>query len=100
MKMQSVEDLLLTGLSYVLDFEEKLTKQAGKMAEASSNAELKEAFQKSVSKGQEYGQKVEQTFGKLGKSVERNDNALAARASRSKWRRTRYVSLSVAIQTR
>ncbi len=77
MKMQSVEDLLLTGLSYVLDFEEKGSKVASKMAEASSNAELKAAFQKTVSKGQEYGQKVEQTFAKLGKSVERNDNALA-----------------------
>ena len=77
MKMQSVEDLMLTGLSYVLDFEEQATKAASKMAEASSNAELKEAFQKTVSKSQEYGQKVEQTFQKLGKSVERNTNSIA-----------------------
>ena len=77
MKMQSVEDLMVTGLTYVLDFEEKISKQAAKMAEASTNPELKEMFEKSVSKGQEYGKKVEQTFQKLGKSVERNDNSVA-----------------------
>ncbi len=77
MKMQSVEDLLVTGLTYVLDFEEQTSKVAAKMAEASSNPELKEAFQKTVTKSQEYGQKVEQTFEKLGKPVQRNDNALA-----------------------
>lgn len=77
MKMQSVEDLMVTGLSYVLDFEEKISKQAAKMAEASTDPELREMFRKSVSKGQEYGQKVEQTFSKLGRSVERNDNSLA-----------------------
>lgn len=77
MKMRSVEDLMVTGLTYVLDFEEKISKQAAKMAEASTNPELKEMFEKSVSKGQEYGKKVEQTFQKLGKSVERNDNSVA-----------------------
>ena len=77
MKMQSVEDLMLTGLSYVLDFEEQASQTASKMAEASTNPELKEAFQKTVSKGQEYGQKVEQTFQTLGKSVERNTNSIA-----------------------
>ena len=77
MKMQSVEDLMLTGLSYVLDFEEQISKEASKMAEASSNPELKEAFQKTVAKSQEYAQKVEQTFQKLGKSVQRNTNSIA-----------------------
>ncbi len=77
MKMQSVEDLLVTGLSYVLDFEDKASKEAAKMAQASSNPELKETFEKSVTKGNEYGQKIEQTFSKIGKSVERNDNHIA-----------------------
>ncbi len=77
MKMQSVEDLLVTGLSYVLDFEEQVSKEAAKMAQASSNPELKETFEKSVTKGNEYGQKVEQAFSRLGKTVERNDNHIA-----------------------
>ena len=47
------------------------------MAEASSNPELKEAFQKTVAKSQEYAQKVEQAFEKLGKRVERNTNSIA-----------------------
>lgn len=57
MKMQSVEDLMVTGLTYVLDFEEKISKQAGKMAAASTNPELKEMFEKSVSKGRSTGRR-------------------------------------------
>ena len=77
MKMQSIQDLMVTGLTYVLDFEEKVAQGASKMAEASSNPELKETFQKTVSKSQEYGKKVEQTFQKLGQPVKRNDNNIA-----------------------
>ena len=77
MKMQSIQDLMTTGLTYVLDFEEKIAQAAPKMAEASTNPDLKDAFQKTESKSQEYAQKVEQTFKKLGKSVERNDNNIA-----------------------
>ena len=47
------------------------------MAEASSNSELKETFQKTVAKSQEYGKKIEQTFQKLGQPVKRNDNTIA-----------------------
>ncbi len=75
--MQSIEDLMTTGLTYVLDFEEKISAGASKMSEASSNPELKEAFQKTVSKGQEYVKKLEDTFKKLGKPVQRNDNHIA-----------------------
>ena len=77
MKMQSIQDLMVTGLTYVLDFEEKVAQEASKMAEASSNSELKETFQKTATKSQEYGKKVEQTFQKLGQQVQRNDNSIA-----------------------
>jgi ferritin-like metal-binding protein YciE len=77
MKMQSVSDLMVTGLTYVLDFEEKVSQEASKMAEASSNPELKEMFEKSVTKGREYAQKVEQTLGKLGQEPKKNDNPIA-----------------------
>ena len=76
-KMRTIEDLMITGLTYTLDFENKVSQQAQKMAEASSNPELKEAFQKSMSKGKEYAQKLEQTFQKLNVPVKTNDNHIA-----------------------
>jgi ferritin-like metal-binding protein YciE len=69
MKLRSVQDLMVTALTYVLDFEDQVGQQAAKMAEAASNPELKEVFQKSVTKSREYGQKVEQAFQKLGQPV-------------------------------
>ncbi len=76
-KMQTIEDLMLIGLTYVLDFENKVSDQAKKMAEASTNPELKEMFEKSVTKGKEYASKIEATFGKLGKPVKTNTNEIA-----------------------
>ena len=77
MKMQSIEDLMTTGLTYVLDFEEKAGAEAGKMAQAATNPELREMFQKTLTKSKEYAGKIEQTFGKLGKPVQRNENHIA-----------------------
>lgn len=77
MKMQSIDDLLYTGLTYVHDFEQKISKESTKMAEASTNPELKQAFEKSASKGQEYAQRVEQAFSKIGKQPQSNENSIA-----------------------
>jgi ferritin-like metal-binding protein YciE len=77
MKAQSIQDLMHISLTYVLDFEEKIAKEASRMAEASTNPELKEAFEKTASKSQEYAKKVERTFEQLGAPVERNENTIA-----------------------
>ncbi len=77
MKVQSIDDLLYVGLTYVRDFEHQISQEAAKMAEASSNPELKEAFEKSVSKGKEYAQRIDQTFLALGKEAESNENHIA-----------------------
>jgi ferritin-like metal-binding protein YciE len=77
MKARNIQDLLTIGLTYILDFEDQIAREAPKMAEAAQNPELKEAFQKTASKSHEYAQKVEQTFQKLGKTAERNDNHIA-----------------------
>ncbi len=74
MKMQSIENLLTIGMSYVLDAEKQLSAQANKMAEASNDPEVKDIFQKSVTQGQKYAERVQAAFGKLGKPVETNDN--------------------------
>ncbi len=39
MKMQSVEDLMYVGLTYALDFEERIGANARKMAEPSTDVE-------------------------------------------------------------
>jgi ferritin-like metal-binding protein YciE len=77
MKARNIQDLLTIGLTYILDFEDQIAREAPKMAEAAQNPELKEAFQKTASKSHEYAQKVEQTFQKLGKTAERNENHIA-----------------------
>lgn len=77
MKMQTVDDLFYTGLTYVHDFEQKISQEAAKMAAASSNPELKQAFEKSQAKGQEYAQRVHQSFRTIGKDPQSNDNPVA-----------------------
>ena len=76
-KMRTIEDLMITGLTYTLDFENKVSAEAQTMAQASTNPEVKEVFEKSVSKGKEYAQKIEQAFQKLGAPVKTNDNEIA-----------------------
>ncbi len=77
MKMQSIDDLLYTGLTYVHDFEQQVSKEATKMAEASSNPELKQAFEKSAAKGEQYAERIQNTFKKLGREVKSNSNPIA-----------------------
>lgn len=76
-KMRTINDLMISGLAYVLDFENKVSEQAKKMAEASSNPEVKQIFEQSVAKGKEYAQRVEQVFEKLGGPVTTSDNQIA-----------------------
>ena len=77
MEMTSVKSLMTTGLSYVLDFEEKLAKAAPGIAEASSDAELKDMFSKTATKSTEYAERVKAVYEKLGEKLEKNENHLA-----------------------
>ncbi len=74
MKMQNIEDLLTIGMSYVLDAENQLSAEAGKMAEAANDSEVKDIFEKSITQGKRYAERVQSAFGKLGKPVETKDN--------------------------
>ncbi len=76
-KIQSINDLMLTGLSYVLDFENKASEVAGTMAQASQNPEVKQVFEQTVSKSKEYAQRVQQAFEKLGQQVQTSNNQVA-----------------------
>ncbi len=77
MKAKNIQDLMITGLTYVLDFEEQISREAPKMAEAAQDSDLKEVFQKTETKSKEYAQRVEQTFEKFGQPVQRNENHIA-----------------------
>ncbi len=77
MKMENVKDLMTTGLTYTLDFEQQIADAAPKMAKAASNPELKEMFEKTETKSKEYADKIEAVFGKIGEKVERNSNHIA-----------------------
>ena len=77
MKMQNIEDLLFVGMTYVLDAEQQLSKQAGKMAEASSDSEVKEMFQKIVTQGQKYAERIESAFEKIGRKQDSSSNNIA-----------------------
>lgn len=74
MKMQSIDDLLFIGMTYVLDAENQLAEEAGKMAEAALDSEVKEMFEKSITQGKKYAERVEAAFEQLGKKPETNDN--------------------------
>ena len=77
MKMQTIDDLLFTGMTYTLDFEQQVSKEAAKMAQAASDSEVKEMFQKSVTQGQKYAERLQSAFSKIGAKPDPNDNHIA-----------------------
>jgi ferritin-like metal-binding protein YciE len=77
MKVQNVEDLMYVGMTYVLDFENRLSAGAQTMAQAASDPQVKEMFEKSVTQGRKYAERVQSAFGKLGKQQQTNENHLA-----------------------
>ena len=77
MKMQSISDLLTTGMTYTLDFEQKFEKFASKMAEASSEPEVKDVFEKTTTQSQKYGERLQAAFKKLGSEAKTEDNHIA-----------------------
>ena len=76
-KMKTLNDLMVTGLTYVLDFEKKASEGASTMAQAASNPEVKQIFEQSVSKSKQYAGRVEETFTKLGQQPKTNENNVA-----------------------
>lgn len=73
-KIESVQQLMTTAMTYVLDAEEKIAKAAPTWSDAAANPQLKELFSKTATKSKEYAGRVEQAFGKLGEKVQRNEN--------------------------
>lgn len=77
MPITNVHGLLVTTMTYVLDFEHQIAKAAPTMAEASHSPELKELFEKTATKSKHYAEQIETVFQAIGETVKTNDNKIA-----------------------
>ena len=77
MPSKTLHDLMVTALTYTLDFEEQIAKHASQMSSASSSKDLKDLFSKTETKSNEYAKRIEGTFEKLGVPVQRAENHIA-----------------------
>ena len=77
MTIKTVHDLLVTALTYVLDFEHQIAKAAPEMAAASHTPELKELFEKTGTKSKHYAEQIEAVFAAIDAPVKTNDNKIA-----------------------
>src|SRR5260370_7358444 len=66
MNVQAIEDLLVEQIEDLYDAEQRLVKALPKMAEASTNSELRSAFEDHLQQTQGHVQSLEQVFAELG----------------------------------
>ena len=66
MKVQTIEDLFVEQIQDLYDAEERLVKALPKMAEASTNSELRSAFEDHLQQTRGHVQRLEQVFAELG----------------------------------
>lgn len=74
MKLQTVDELFLTGLQYAYDAEKQLTEALPRMAEVSSTPELKQAFEKHLDETKQHVARAEQIFKACDKQPEAKSN--------------------------
>ncbi len=73
---QTLEDLFIIGLNYVYDAEKQLIEALPKMAQASTNPQLRQAFEEHLKHTQQHVQRAEQIFQALGKQSETKPNTV------------------------
>jgi ferritin-like metal-binding protein YciE len=66
MNVQTIEDLFVEQIQDLYDAEQRLVKALPKMAEASTNNELRSAFEDHLLQTQGHVQRLEQVFAELG----------------------------------
>lgn len=76
MKFSTVEDLFENGLNYVYDAEKQLVEALPKMAQASSSAQLREAFEQHLTETRNHAARIEQIFQQMGKKPESKNNTV------------------------
>ena len=76
MRVQSVDQLFLHGLTYVYDAEKQLTEALPKMAEAAENPQLRQAFEQHLSETKEHVGRSEESFKRMNQQPQANPNAI------------------------
>lgn len=76
MKIETIEQLFVNGLSYVYDAEKQLLQALPKLAQAASTPELREAFETHLAETKEHVGRAEEIFKMLGKQPETKPNAV------------------------
>lgn len=76
MKVQSVDDLFMHGLTYLYDAEKQLTEALPKLAEAADNPQLRQAFEQHLSETKEHVARSEEIFKRMNKQPQANPNAV------------------------
>ena len=66
MNVQTIEDLFVEQIQDLYDAEQRLVKALPKMAEASTNSELRSAFENHLRQTEGHMQRLEQVFAELG----------------------------------
>jgi len=82
MKIQSFPELFQNGLEYLYDAEHQLIENLPKMAQASSNPQLKEAFGKHLTETRQQATRLEQVFSQCQLTPNRKTNKVLEAMSR------------------
>jgi ferritin-like metal-binding protein YciE len=76
MKIKSVQDLFLNGLTYVYDAEKQLTQAIPELAQAAYTPQLREVFEQHLQETKEHVGRCEEIFKRLGVQPQTQPNAL------------------------
>ena len=82
--MESVRDLLLDEMKDLYDAEKQLVKALPKVAKASSNADLREAFENHLEETRGHVQRLERAFELMGEKAKSKPCVAMKKASPSK----------------
>lgn len=76
MKIQTIEDLFLTGLQYVYDAEKQLRQALPEIAQAACTPQLREAFEQHLQETKEHVVRIEEIFKRIGQQPLTKRNAI------------------------
>jgi ferritin-like metal-binding protein YciE len=76
MKLQSIHDLFLQGLKYVYDAEQQLTEALPELAKASTQPELRAAFEHHLQETKEHATRLQEVFKRVGQQPSANSNTI------------------------
>jgi ferritin-like metal-binding protein YciE len=76
MKIQSVQDLFLSGLQYIYDAEKQLIIALPELAQAATAPQLREVFEQHLRETKEHVGRIEEVFKRIGEQPQTQANAV------------------------